>query len=402
MTTLVSNSDARRVFLAKQGLSAPPKTALSKSGLLQLIHNIGFVQVDSIQTVERAHHQILFSRNQTYKREHLTALLEKDGALFEHWTHDASILPSTFFKYWKHKFRRQEEVLINRWRKWQGEGFEHAFDETYERVVANGAILARDIKADGHVSGGWWNWHPNKTALEYYWHTGKFAIAGRSNFQKIYDLVERVIPAEFHQPEVSSEEFVDWACRSALTRLGFATHGEIAAFWALITPDEAKNWVASHRDELTEVLIEPALGGKPRPSWAFRDLQTTLTDYPEAPARIRVLSPFDPMIRDRNRTERLFGFFYRIEIFVPEPKREYGYYVFPLLEGDRLIGRIDMKADRKRGTLDVRKLWLEPGVRPSAGRIDKLIAELDRLARFAGVEQVVLMDGWQEPNGAVR
>ncbi|QRM48204.1 winged helix-turn-helix domain-containing protein [Rhizobium sp. BG6] len=402
MTTLVSNSDARRVFLAKQGLSAPPKTALSKSGLLQLIHDIGFVQVDSIQTVERAHHQILFSRNQTYKREHLTTLLEKDGTLFEHWTHDASILPSTFFKYWKHKFRRQEEVLINRWRKWQGEGFEHAFDETYERVVANGAILARDIKADGHVSGGWWNWHPNKTALEYYWHTGKFAIAGRSNFQKIYDLVERVIPAEFHQPEVSSEDFVDWACRSALSRLGFATHGEIAAFWALITPDEAKNWVASHRDELTEVLIEPALGGKPRPSWAFRDLQTTLADYPEAPARIRVLSPFDPMIRDRNRTERLFGFFYRIEIFVPEPKREYGYYVFPLLEGDRLIGRIDMKADRKRGTLDVRKLWLEPGVKAAAGRIDKLLAELDRLAKFAGVEQVVLMDGWQEPNGAVR
>jgi uncharacterized protein YcaQ len=101
------------------------------------------------------------------------------------------------------------------------------------------------------------------------------------------------------------------------------------------------------------------------------------------------------MIRDRNRTERLFGFFYRIEVFVPEPKREYGYYVFPLLEGDKLIGRIDMKADRKGGSLDVKRLWLEPGVRPSAGRIEKLLAELDRLAKFTGVEQVVLMDGWQ-------
>jgi uncharacterized protein YcaQ len=101
------------------------------------------------------------------------------------------------------------------------------------------------------------------------------------------------------------------------------------------------------------------------------------------------------MIRDRNRTERLFGFFYRIEIFVPEPKREYGYYVFPLLEGDRLIGRIDMKADRRKGTLDVKRLWLEPRVRPSAGRLEKLEAELERLARFAGVEKVVYLDGWK-------
>ena len=395
MTNLLSNSDARRVFLDKQGLSAPPNRALTKAGLLDLIHDLGFVQIDSIQTVERAHHQILFSRNQTYRREHLTALLEEEGVLFEHWTHDASILPSAFFKYWKHKFRDEEVAIVERWRKWRGDGFEASFEETYERVVKDGAILARDMKADGHVSGGWWNWHPNKTALEYFWRTGKFAIAGRSNFQKIYDLVERVIPAEFHEPEVSREDFVDWACRSALTRLGFATHGEIAAFWDLLSPDEAKAWVTEHGDELIEVLIEPALGGKPRSSWAFADFLGTIDTYPEAPPRIRVLSPFDPMIRDRNRTERLFGFFYRIEIFVPEPKREYGYYVFPLLEGDRLIGRIDMKADRKKGTLDVKRLWLEPRVKASAGRIEKLEAELERLARFAGVEQVVYLDGWR-------
>jgi len=137
MTNLLSNRDARRVFLAKQGLANPPNRALTKAGLLQLIHDIGFVQVDSIGTVERAHHQILFSRNQTYRREHLTELLEKDGALFENWTHDASILPSAFFVYWKHRFRREEAAIIERWRKWRGEGFEAAFEETYERVLKN-------------------------------------------------------------------------------------------------------------------------------------------------------------------------------------------------------------------------------------------------------------------------
>lgn len=395
MTILLSNADARRIFLARQGLSAPPARQLGKAGLLQLIHDIGFVQVDSIATVERAHHQILFSRNQTYRREHLTELLEKDGDLFEHWTHDASIIPSAFFRYWKHRFRRKEASILERWSKWQGEGFDKAFNETYERIASGGAVLSRELKTDDHKSGGWWNWHPNKTALEFLWHTGKLSISRRENFQKVYDLTERVVPPHHHEPTVEHDAFVDWACRSALTRLGFATHGEIAAFWALISPEEAKTWVDAHRDELRPVSIETADGGKPRLAYAFDGFPDNLGDIPEPPARLRVLSPFDPLIRDRNRTERLFGYYYRIEVFVPEPKRQYGYYVFPLLEGDRLVGRIDMKADRKAGTLDVKRLWWEPKVRASAGRLEKLEAELARLAKFTGVEGVRYLDGWK-------
>jgi len=393
MTILLSNAEARRIFLARQGLSAPPGRMLGKAGLLQLIHDIGFVQVDSIATVERAHHQILFSRNQTYRREHLAELLEEDGELFENWTHDASIIPSAFFRYWKHRFRREDETILERWRKWREPGFEEAFGETYERIASGGAVLSRELKAEDHKSGGWWNWHPNKTALEYLWRTGKVGIARRENFQKVYDLVERVLPPHHHAPDVDHDAFVDWACRSALERLGFATHGEIAAFWALISPEEAKAWVEAHRDELRLVSVEPADGGKPRASHAFAGFPGSLGDIPEPPQRLRVLSPFDPLIRDRNRTERLFGYFYRIEVFVPEPKRQYGYYVFPLLEGDRLVGRIDMKADRKAGTLDVRRLWWEPKVRTSAGRMERLEAELARLAKFTGVEDVRWLEG---------
>ena len=395
MAILIPNEQARRIFLERQGLSLPPSRRLDKAGLLSLIDKLGFVQIDSIATVERAHHMILFSRNQTYRREHLQHLLEKDGELFEHWTHDASVIPSAFFRYWKHRFVRREAVIGERWRKWQGEGYDSAFEETYRRIVEGGPIMAREMKADEHKSGGWWNWHPNKTALEYYWHTGKLAIAGRVNFQKVYDLTERVLPAHHHEPEVSHEEFVDWACRSALKRLGFATSGEIAAFWALVTPQEAKDWVDAHRDELTEVVIESANGSRPRAAHAFQDFPASLDSVSEPPGRIRVLSPFDPLLRDRNRAERLFNFSYRIEIFVPEPKRQYGYYVFPLIEGDRMIGRIDMKADRKAGSLDVRRLWLEPGVRASNGRLEKLEAELTRVAKFAGVERVHYLDGWR-------
>jgi len=393
MAIPVSNRDARRIFMNKQGLGAAPHRALGKDGLLDLIHDIGFVQVDSISTVERAHHQILFSRNQTYRPEHLAALIEKDRALFEHWTHDASIIPSAFFPYWKHRFVRREAKMRENWRKWQGDGFDQAFEETYERIRANGPVMAREVKAEDHKSGGWWNWHPSKTALEFLWHTGKLSIAARNNFQKIYDLTERVIPKEHYEAEVDHDTFVDWACRQALKRLGFATSGEIAAFFDLVTPQEARQWVESHRDELEEAAIE-TVDGKQRASFALADGLEALRAPPEPPARLRVLSPFDPLIRDRNRTERLFGFYYRIEVFVPEPKREYGYYVFPLLESDRLVGRIDMKADRKAGTLDVKRVWWERGVRTSSGRMERLEAELARLAKFTGVERVVYLDGW--------
>ncbi len=397
MAILIPNEQARKIFIERQQLAQPPGRALGKTGLLQLIDDLGFVQVDSIATIERAHHMILFSRSQSYRPQHLTALLEKDRELFEHWTHDASIIPSRFFRYWKHRFRRREPVIAERWKKWHGEDFDAAFADTFRHISESGAIMSRDMKAEDHKSGGWWNWHPNKTALEYYWHTGKLAIVGRQNFQKIYDLTERVIPAPHFEPEVTEEEFIDWACRSAFERLGFATSGEIAAFWDIITPEEAKAWVMRHRGELVELAIQPADGSRPRPSFALEGFPERLGDIPDPPGRVRVLSPFDPLLRNRDRAERLFNFFYRIEIFVPEPKRQYGYYVFPLMEGDRMIGRIDMKADRKAGTLDVKRLWLEKGVRPSAGRLERLDAELNRLAKFAGVEAVVYQDGWREP-----
>lgn len=395
MTKILDNPTARRAFLAHQGLSRPPGEKLTRAGLYALIHDLGFVQVDSVQTVERAHHQILFSRNQTYRREDLSALIEEERQLFEHWTHDASIIPSSFFPYWKHRFRRREPHLRQTWTRWQGEAFDRSAAEVYQRIESEGRVLSREMKAESPKSTGWWDWHPSKTALEFLWHVGRLGISGREGFQKIYDLTERIIPAEHFEAEVSEAAFIDWAATEALKRLGFATHGEIAAFFDLISPEEAKLWVNANCDRLDEVQITPAGEGKPRASYALSGFMDRLPHLPEPPARLRVLSPFDPLIRDRNRLERLFGFRYRIEIFVPEPKREYGYYVFPLLEGDSLIGRIDMKAERKRSRLEVKRLWLEPGIRPSSGRLDKLDAELHRLARFTGVDAVTYLDGWR-------
>ena len=403
---IIDNRTARRLFLQRQGLSFPPQKKLSDQALLELIEHLGFVQVDSIQTVERAHHMILFARNQTYRHKQLARLHERDGLVFENWTHDAAIIPSRFYPYWKRRFAREEARLRARWRGWHGEGFESELDTVLRHVAENGRVLARELGNDDaenpKTNGGWWDWHPSKTALEYLWRCGHLAVAARDGFQKVYDLTERTLPEPHRTAEVSEAETVDWACRAALERLGVATSGEIAAFWHLVTPKEAKAWCLARKGrELEEVLVESAPGdkggGRPRAAFAFAGSDhghESWADLPEPPKRLRVLSPFDPLIRDRKRTERLFGFHYRIEVFVPAARRRYGYYVFPLLEGDRLIGRLDMKHERDSGVLRVKALWLEPRQRLSAARQDRLEAELERQRRFTGAERVTFAKGW--------
>ena len=385
---IISNQDARHIFLERHGLCSPPRAKLSDDGVLEIIRSLGFVQVDSINTVARAHHMILFARNQTYRPEQLTRLLERERALFEHWTHDASIIPVEFYPYWRYRFTRDRKVLLDRWRKARHEGFEEIFEELLAMIGRNGPTMARDIGSQQKTGRGWWDWHPEKTALEFHWRTGKLAISGRDGFQKIYDLSENVIPKNHLNERVDEDAFIDWACRSAIERLGFATSGEIAAFWDLVTPAEAAAWCRSALKgcRLTEILIENCDERRPTRSFAVPNLPDTCADAIQPVGRLRVLSPFDPLIRDRKRCLRLFGFDYRIEIFVPAAKRQYGYYVFPLLEGDRFIGRIDMK--HVKGTLRVANIWLEAGVKRGKGRIAALEAELDRHRRFVGAERV--------------
>lgn len=393
---IIDNKSARRLFLDRHALSANPAVQLKKPDLLETIHKLGFVQIDSINTVERAHHMILFARNQTYRKKHLVALHDKDRALFENWTHDASIIPMQFYPYWQTRFLRTAERLKERWRDWRREGFEAEFETILQHVRENGACMSRDMGGDEKKSsGGWWDWHPSKTALEYLWRTGALSVDCRQGFQKVYDLTERVVPEEHRALVPEEADMVDWACNEALDRLGFAQSGELAAFWDSASSAEAKAWCAAQPgDALIEVLVEGVGDAPPRKMFARPDILEKAREAPDPPGRIRVLSPFDPMIRDRKRTERLFGFSYRIEVFVPEAKRQYGYYVFPLLEGDRLIGRIDMKCQRDEGVLNVSGLWLEPKVKPTAGRMKKLEAELERLGRFTECRTVRFADGW--------
>jgi uncharacterized protein YcaQ len=396
MTPVLPNAAARRLFLHLHGLAEPPAGPAKGADLAALIARIGFVQVDSIPTVERAHHMILAARRPAYRPEALKRLLERDRALFEHWTHDASILPVDLFPVWQLRFARDADRLRDNWKRWFRDGYEAQFDTILNRIAAEGPLTSSDVgEGEPRGKGGWWDRHPSKTALEWLWRTGQLQITRRDGFQKVYDLTERVIPAAHRLPCPPVDAVVDWACSSALDRLGFATPGELCAYWNAVTPQEARDWCKAElaAGRVLEIAVESADGSR-RHSLARPDVAARAADAPAPPGRLRVLSPFDPALRDRARAERLFGFHYRIEVFVPEAQRRYGYYVFPLLEGAGLVGRIDMKARRDAGVLQVRALWPEAGVRFGAGRLARLEVELDRMARFAGCDRVGFDDGW--------
>jgi len=391
---LLPNTTARNLFLHRHMLGEAPHGPAKGADLTAVIRRIGFVQVDSINTVERAHHMILFSRRQSYQPKALKHLLERDRTMWEHWTHDASILPIETFPYWKHRFTRDADRLHANWRRWFRDGYEAQFDTILQRIADHGPVTSSDVgEGEARGKGGWWDWHPSKTALEWLWRTGQLAITRRDGFQKVYDLTERVIPAGLRNEEPDFPAKVDWACNTALDQLGFATPAELQAYWNAIPKEAVGPWVKSAlaRGEVIEALLEGA-DGSPR---KVLTRPATVTETPEITSRLRILSPFDPALRDRARAEHLFGFFYRIEVFVPEPKRRWGYYVFPVLEGDRLVGRIDAKAFKQESILRIKAFWPEAGVKLTKARMSKLEAELNRLARFSSCDQVEFLPDWQ-------
>jgi len=385
----LSNKTARHLILHLQGLTRPPHIAFGNDGLGNLIHQLGFVQMDSIPWVERAHHMILFARNQTYRTPHLAKLHEKERRLFENWTHDASLIPCEFWPYWKHKFHRDEPRLKQKFIKWQGDGFIDRVEALRDRIEQNGELRSRDLEKPKGQKLEMWQWHDGKAALEYMWRTGQFAISKRDGFQKVYNLCHRTIHSEHYATQVSHDEFIDWACRSALDRLGFGTPRDIAKYWDLLSIDEVKAWMEERAaQETRQVIVDCCDESDPKEFYARPDIEAVVSTLEKLPDRIRILSPFDPVIRDRKRLKWLFGFDYTIEIYVPPEKRKYGYYIFPLLERDRLIGRVDAQTKRKENTLAATKLWLEPKVKWSTTRDNKFRAELVRQSRLCGVKQV--------------
>lgn len=379
MTPLrLSNRQARRLWLDLHGLLRAPTGPLD---VTRQVEELGFVQLDSIRNVERAHDHIMWSRSRSYRPGGLEKALRARG-VFEHFTHDASLIPMRYLPMWARQFRRRSEQIVNAgW--WKGMPGAERRAEMRARIAREGALSTKNFESDAPRPGQMWHRPPHKLALDYMWYAGELATSHRENFVKHYDLAERVFPADLRAERLSDAAQVNWLCRAALARLGVADAGEIMRFWEACTLHEVKDWLAQSEAELVPCVVETAQGA--RRGWALPEIEAKRDALGAPGTAMRLLSPFDPAIRDRKRTERLFGFDYRIEIFVPAAKRRWGYYVYPVLQGDRLVGRVELEADRKAGSLGLKKLWPEAGVTWSPARQELLEAELARFARFAGL-----------------
>jgi hypothetical protein len=386
---------ARRLLVAGLGLAADPARRATPAAVYREIERLGYLQLDTVNVVARAQDHVLYTRFEGYRPPTLVRLAERERRLFEHWTHDASLIPMRWFGHWRLRFLGLRERMDGRpfWRRRLGPQPERLLGRVLERIRDRGAVMSRDFERTGPRERGlWWGGKPEKLALEYLWRAGEITVARRVGFQKVFDLVERVIPGALEAPVPSAAEHVDWACRGALERLGVASPAELAGFFDGIAAADAARWCAARvaAGELREVEVETVDGSRPRRSVAPLDWERRAARAPEPPPGIRLLSPFDPVIRDRARLQRLFGFHYRVEIFVPPAARRFGYFVLPILEGERLVGRLDPRVERERDTLEVRRIWWEPGVRPTRSRRRALEVGLERLAAQLGVARVAL------------
>ena len=374
---ILPNAQVRQYLLDRHQLRKPPLD----TRLDQTLTRLNFVQVDSINTLARAHDLILWSRQQNYRPPALRKMVDHSRQPFEAWTHDASILPMAAFPHWRHKFIRDEKQVQKRWKAWHRGDFLAQTETVLEQIARHGPLGSGDVGAqEQRGTGGWWDWHPSKTALEYLWRTGRITVSRREGFRKLYDLTENVIPKEIGSAQPSFNESLDWACTGALRALGFATAKEISDFYDFVTASEAQAWIARglRSGALREIKTEAA-NGQLRDRVIFTQDWPSLQEPLAVSNRLRILSPFDPALRNRARAEEIFGFSYRIEVFVPAARRQYGYYVFPILEGSALIARIEIKANRKKNIIEIIGFWPKAKVKFSAARTERLIAELKRI-----------------------
>lgn len=382
----ISERMARRIALAAQGLGRARPAAPARRHVLGMVRSLGAVQLDSVNVLVRAHYMPAFSRLGAYPHAALDALAwgnRRERVLFEYWGHEASLLPLTaqpLFR-WRMARAARGDGLWPSLARFAAENRRHVSAALAE-IRAGGAMAAADLSDGGPSRGAWWGWSDGKRALEYLFRSGRLAIAGRrGNFERLYDLPERVLPpAILAAPTPAEADAQRTLIAIAARALGIGTDGDFARYFRL--GPEARPLV----QELVETgeLIAVEVAGWNQPAYLHRDAVR-----PRRLAANALVSPFDPLLWERDRAERLFGFRYRIEIYVPAHKRTHGYYVLPFLMGERFAARVDLKADRQSATLHVLAAYAEEQADPAAVA-DALSTELAALAAWLGLSRIAI------------
>jgi uncharacterized protein YcaQ len=382
----LSRAQARRIALVAQGFRDPRHTTPTMRTFDRTLARTGVLQVDSVNVLQRAHYMPLFSRMGPYDTAMLQRASEKaPRRMVEYWAHVQAFMPVDLWPVMQHRMEGFRDSP--RWGAWL-----QTNPGLVERVLAQvrdgGASTARDLDDGGprrKVDWGW-NWSEARKALDYLYLVGDLAIAERNQqFEPVYDLAERVLPAPvLAAPVPGAFEATKELVRRAARSHGVGTVRCLTDYYRLqLQRGEGQRSAQRAIDELVEdgELLPVTIEGWRRPAWLHRDAA-----QPRKVDARALLSPFDPVVWERERTEHVFDFHYRIEIYVPEPKRRFGYYVLPFLLGDRIVGRVDLKADRKAGALLVKAAYAEPGAPPETA--PELAEELRDLARWLALDAI--------------
>jgi uncharacterized protein YcaQ len=379
----VEQSRLRRIALQQQGLSKANPFGRGRNATAAALCHLGYVQIDTISVVERAHHHVLRSRVANYSPDHLRRLLA-DGEIFEYWSHAAAFLPMQDFRFSLPRKRRYREG-VNHWAESRDEKL---MTEILVRVRSEGALRSRDFEHPREGERGWWDWKPAKRALEQLFMQGDLMVSSRDGFQKSYDLRERVLPATVNTSEPTAAEFVAHLLDNSLRAHGFVSAKSVTYL------RKGAELRTALQAELQQRLADGALVAVSLASGEQFYGAPELLDLPLPRVRkaVHILSPFDNALIQRQRNQTLFDFDYQIECYVPAAKRQYGYFCLPLLYGDSLIGRMDCKAHRKQCRLEVRQLHLERDVTPGPEVLAALAVALQEFASFNGCDTVQLVN----------
>lgn len=374
---------ARRIALAAQGFSEPrPTGPLTRRHLNKVLSRLNLLQIDSVSAVVRAHYMPLFSRLGPYPMLLLDdAMAGRKRLLFEYWAHEASLLPLELWPLMQWRMQRarnnDEQEIYKGLANWARS--KTAFiEEIFEEVKARGPISASAI--EGHKgSGGWWGWSDAKHAFEWLFWSGRITTHSRRGFERLYDLPERALPANtVNAPVPDTADAHRELLRMSARALGVGSAQCLRDYFRL-----GPNDIAGRLEELVEegTLIPVRIADWHRPGYLHKDAHL--------PRRIKaraLLAPFDPLVFERTRTEKLFDFHYRIEIYTPAEKRQFGYYVLPFLLNERIVARVDLKADRPAGILRVHAAYAEPGA--PAETAAELLEELKLMQAWLGMERM--------------
>lgn len=371
----ISQRQARRIAVA----ASFKDFGKGKAATLGNIRHLGYVQIDTISVIERAHHHILRSRQPDYIPDFLNHLLSVDRSVFEYWAHAVAYLPIEDHRF----FVSKHGSYKNPTSKWQKEKYRIAqpiLKPILERIRKEGPLASKDFENSKQTSpAGWWDWKPAKVALEILYLQGELMVAERRKFQRLYDLTDRVLPRGIDKTKASSEDCAGYQIDRALTAMGLARESEISKHIPVCDRKTLKVVLADRiaSGELMKVQVHELPGEEyyARPGSLL---------VPSSRKAVRILSPFDNLVIQRERMRLLFNFNYTIECYVPAPKRKYGYFVCPVLWGDEFVARIDMKADRKSGILQVNSLHLESDFKENARFKKELDKALKEFATFNG------------------